>query len=359
MTDTATAIAADAPISAREAAGMLSFDPEQQESEGVETEHEEPATAAPEGEADEGAAHEESSDELDAAVADDDQQPPGETEQDDPADAQPSIDPPRSWSDEDKEAFKALPHDVQQRIAERERAREREIRQRQDEAAEQRKAAEAQLSAAEQARQHYEQQLPHLLQTMHNQFQQEFSDVQSWDDVQKMAQDDPVRYLRWDAMRKQGEAVQREAQAAQVRQQKQQQEWFQNFRAEEAMKFVEKAPEFADPEKAPRLQQQAFETLQDIGWSQQEIQAAWNEGAQISVHDHRFQLLVRDAMKYRNAQKATKTAKPKTVPPVQRPGPATGKNEAKASELQALERKLESTGKARDAAALLVARARA
>lgn len=357
MTDTATAIAADAPISAREAAGMLSFDPEQQESEGRESEHEEPATAAPEGEADEGAAHEESSDELDAAP--DDDQVRSEDEGTDPADEEPSIEPPRSWTKEDKEAFKALPPETQARIAERERAREADFLRRQNEAAEQRKAAEAQLSAAEQARQHYEQQLPHLLQTMHTQFQQEFSDVQSWDDVQKMAQDDPVRYLRWDAMRKQGEAVQREAQAAQARQQKQQQEWFQNFRAEEAMKFVEKAPEFADPEKAPRLQQQAFETLQDIGWSQQEIQAAWSEGAQISVHDHRFQLLVRDAMKYRNAQKATKTAKPKTVPPVQRPGPATGKNEAKASELQALERKLESTGKARDAAALLVARARA
>jgi hypothetical protein len=49
----------------------------------------------------------------------------------DPAET-PSIEPPRSWSKEDKELFNTLPPETQQRVAERERARESDFLKRQN-----------------------------------------------------------------------------------------------------------------------------------------------------------------------------------------------------------------------------------
>jgi hypothetical protein len=87
--------------------------------------------------------------------------PPGETESADPAAESrpeagtdlPPIEPPRSWTKEDKELFTSLPRATQERIAERERSREGDFNRRQQEAAEKSKALEAERSKAEQARQ--------------------------------------------------------------------------------------------------------------------------------------------------------------------------------------------------------------
>jgi hypothetical protein len=69
--------------------------------------------------------------------------PPGETESADPAaesrpeaGTEPPIEPPRSWTKEDKELFTSLPRATQERIAERERSREGDFNRRQQEAAE-------------------------------------------------------------------------------------------------------------------------------------------------------------------------------------------------------------------------------
>src|SRR5262249_2519426 len=48
---------------------------------------------------------------------------PGGTQGDDRADA-PPIEPPRSWTKDDKELFKDLPRETQERLVERERLRE-------------------------------------------------------------------------------------------------------------------------------------------------------------------------------------------------------------------------------------------
>ena len=49
----------------------------------------------------------------------------GETENADPGEELPPIEPPRSWTKEDKELFTSLPRETQERIAERERSREK------------------------------------------------------------------------------------------------------------------------------------------------------------------------------------------------------------------------------------------
>src|SRR5258708_10316537 len=114
--------------------------------------------------------------------------PPGETERADPAASElPTIDPPRSWTKEDKDLFTSLPRDTQQRIAERERSREGDFSRRQQEAAEKSKALEAERSKAEQARQQYEGALPQLLQTLQQQQAGEFADIKTLADVERLA----------------------------------------------------------------------------------------------------------------------------------------------------------------------------
>src|SRR5712672_3801164 len=49
---------------------------------------------------------------------------PGETQEADPEPKAPPIEPPRSWTKEDKELFKGLPRETQARLVDRERSRE-------------------------------------------------------------------------------------------------------------------------------------------------------------------------------------------------------------------------------------------
>lgn len=308
---------------------------------------------------DAGAAHENSADDADAAAQD---EPRGEADgQEDAADDQPPIAPPRSWTKDEKKAFEALPRELQQSIAERERARDVEIGRRQNEIAEYARASQAEKQAAEQARKAYEERLPLLVQAIQSQVNTEFADIQTWDDVQKMAREDPARYNAWHAMRSQQEAFQNEAAAAHARRQEEQVQQARAFYEAETRRFNELAPEFADPKRGAELRQEAVTTLQELGFAPEEIGQAWNTGGAIPVHDHRFQLLVRDATRYRAAQKNVTKAKtvaaatPKPAPQVQRPGPATSPKDAVSEHVRNLDSRLTRTGKVADALALMKA----
>jgi hypothetical protein len=298
---------------------------------------------------------------------DDDSAPakaPAESEdteaQPDPEIDTPSVEPPRSWTKEDKEAFKALPPDIQQRIAERERAREVEVRRGQNETAEARKAAQAEHQRLEQARTQYERALPALLDTLQQQQQGEFSDIKSWDDVTRLAEEDPFRFAKFQANQARIQDVQRRMSEAQTRQQREAQDSFARFADEQDRLFLEKAPEFADAKTAEKARTEAAKFLTEtVGFEQSELAAMWNGEKGLSLRDARAQSLVRDAMKWRSAQTAAKAAAAKPVPPVQKPGVASSPRDAASSNIQALERNLERTGSLRDAAALLAARRRA
>ena len=81
-----------------------------------------------------------------------DAQDPGErTEGADRQQEPAPIEPPRSWTKEDKELFTSLPRATQERIAERERSRESDFLRRQNEAAEKLKGLTAKEQAVEQA----------------------------------------------------------------------------------------------------------------------------------------------------------------------------------------------------------------
>lgn len=333
---TPTPVSIPEVMTAREAAGMLG-----------KINKEPPATPVEAGAADnESAPHGD-----DAAAAT--EQPPGEpTEEADPAE-EPSIEPPKSWTKAEREAFQSLPREHQQAIAERERERDTYYRKGHDEAAQKSKAAEAERQAAEQARQQYEAALPNLLQAIEQQVAGEFSDIKSWDDVNRLAQEDPVRYMQWDASQKRLQAVRAEADRVGQQQFQEAQKQWTDFTAKEDQAFRAKVPEFSDPQKAAKLQSEARSMLTDLGFTEGELQALWNGQQGISLRDHRLQLLLLDGVRLRTAKAQVKNPAPKPVTPVQRPGSAPAKGEASAEAIQTLKSKLERSGKPEDAVALL------
>jgi hypothetical protein len=306
--------------------------------------------------------------ESEAAPAAEDAPPPeteaqGETKsQAEPEETLPPIEPPRSWTKEQRERWQSLPRETQEYLAEREQERERELRRGQNEAAEQRKAIEAERSKVEQARQQYESALPLLFENLQSAMSGEFSDIKTMADVQKMATEDWPRYVRWDAQQKQVAAVQQEMRAAEERRNAEFTQQWNDFAKRQDELFLERVPEMADKDKAARLRDGAVEALRSVGFTDEELARSYNGKQGLSLRDHRVQLLVRDAHLWREAQAKAKTVEKKPVPPVQRPGVSQGKGAAREAEIANLNKQLEqarSPNSAIRAAARLVAMRRA
>jgi|SRR5882757_1016998 len=296
----------------------------------------------------------------DAAAAE--MQPPGETESADPAAQQlPPIEPPRSWTKEDKELFAGLPRETQERLAERERSRDTDFSRRQNDAAEKLKGLTAKEQAVEQARQHYESALPQLLQRLQQQQAGEFADIKAIQDVERLAREDWPRYLQWDLAQKRVAGIQQEMQAAQLRQHAEKQQKFAEFAKREDDLFIEKAPELADIKKMSDLQTSAVDTLKAIGFVEADLGPAWVGQRDLSLRDHRVQLLIRDATLWRQAQAKAKAATTKPVPPVQRPGVSQPAGAAREQQIQNLNTQLDKASgvNALRTAAKLVATRRA
>jgi|tagenome__1003787_1003787.scaffolds.fasta_scaffold20989504_12 hypothetical protein len=269
-------------------------------------------------------------------------QAPGETESADPPETLAPIEAPRSWTAEDKELFQSLPRETQERLAERERSRERDFRRSQDEAAEKLKGLTAKEQAVEQARQQYETALPQLLNNLQYAQAGEFADVKTIADVERLAREDWPRYLQWDVAQKKIAAVTQEMLQAQQRQGQEKMQRFTEFARKEDDLFVEKVPDMADAVKAEKLQKAAVSLLKDVGFTEGELGASWNGEKDISLRDHRVQLLIRDATLWREAQAKAKTATTKPVPPVQRPGAAPAQTTGAHAEIQNLTKQLET-----------------
>jgi len=286
-----------------------------------------------------------------------DAQDPGErTEGADRQQEPAPIEPPRSWTKEDKELFTGLPRATQERLAERERSREGDFLRRQNEAAEKLKGLTAKEQAVEQARQTYEAALPQLLQTLQQQQAGEFADIKSMADVERLAREDWPRYLLWDLQQKKVAEVTQHMLAAQHRQAQEKLTQFVEFAKRQDDLFKEKVPDMVDEAKAAELQRRALAVLADLGFDEAELVPLWNGHKELSLRDHRLQLLIRDATLWREAEKKAKAAATKPVPPVQRPGAATVRQGTDEARVQHLTQRLEQTGSLRDAAALVRAR---
>jgi hypothetical protein len=283
---------------------------------------------------------------------------PGETtdQQSEPEVELPPIEPPRSWTKEEKEEFASYPREAQEKIARREQERESALRRGQNEAAEKLKGLTAKEQAAEQARQQYEAALPALLQSLSEEMQGEFADVKTLADVNRLAAEDPFRFAKYQAKQMQVAAIQREAQQAQERQSQEYRQQWSAFASKEDQTFADKVPEMADPAKAKQIADSAVSVLHDHGFTDQELAKLWNGEASISLRDHRLQLLIRDAVRLRDAQKVAAKPAPKPVPQVQRPGVAQARASSGDAQIQALQKRFDETGSAKDAAALLNAK---
>jgi hypothetical protein len=269
------------------------------------------------------------------------------------------IEPPRSWTKEARERFASLPRETQEYLASREQDRDRELRRSQNEAAEQRKAVEAERRQAEQARTQYETALPAVLATLLQQQADGFSDVKSIVDVERLAREDWPRYVLWDAQQKRIASAQQELAGAAQRQDHERRIRLDEYVRRERDVLVEKIPEIADPAQRSRLEQAAVGMLRELGFSDQELDALYHGRTDLSLHDHRLQMLIRDGIRFRDAQKAAREASSKPVPPVQRPGVAQPRGAAQDAVVQNLAKRLDQTGNLKDAARLLAERRKA
>jgi hypothetical protein len=293
-----------------------------------------------------------------ADAAPDNDQVRGETENADPgAQELPPIEPPRSWTKDDKELFTSLPRETQERIAERERSRESDFLRRQNEAADRLKGLTAKEQAVDQARQQYEAALPQLLVMLQQQQAGEFADIKTLADVERMAREDWPRYALWDVQQKKIAEVARQLTEVQHRQTQEKLQQFSEFATREDDLFKEKVPDMADAKKAAELQTRCLATLTGLGFAEAELAQSWNGAKDLSLRDHRVQLLIRDATLWREAQAKAKAAQAKPVPPVQRPGVAQPKGAAQHAQIENLTQQLDKSSgvKALRTAAKLVA----
>lgn len=266
---------------------------------------------------------------------------PAETQEaEDQEENLPPIEPPRSWTKEDKELFASLPRETQENIADRERSRERDFLNRQNEAAEKLKGLTAKEQQVEQARQQYESALPMLLQTLQQAQQGEFSDIKTMADVEKLAREDWPRYALWDAQQKKIAAVAQEVRAAQDRQVSEFQSKWSEFADKQDKLLIERMPHLKDTAEANKVGERAFQHLEEIGFTKDEIGKSWDGQLGISVRDARLQQIIAEWTSFKEAK--ANIAKPlaKPVKPVQRPGAAPDKGTANVARLKAAEERL-------------------
>lgn len=270
----------------------------------------------------------------------------------------PPIEPPRSWTKEAKDRWEALPREAQEEVARIEQSREKEFRRSQNEAADQRKAIEAERIQAEQTRKEYEAKLPAIMQALQDAQNSQFPDIKTMADVERMALEDPFRKIQWDTHQQKLQVVAYQQEQANQRQEQERTSNWSKFQTEETAKAAELHPELADPVKAKQLQEKVVELFRDKGFTDSDLNSMAT-GEKYSPFDHRWQSILVDALKYREAQKAKPVAVAKSVPPVQRPGVAPPRGAAKAGDIQALSQKLDRTGSVDDALAVLAARRKA
>ena len=114
-----------------------------------------------------------------------------------------------------------------------------------------------------------------------------------------------------------------------------------------------------DPAKAKALVEDARKLVTDVGFTEPELAQMLTGQASVSLRDSRLQQIIRKAILYDRAQKAVARPAPRNLPPVQRPGSGSVRQDQGNLEIRALKPKQARQGKARDFARLLVARRQA
>jgi len=179
-------------------------------------------------------------------------------------------------------------------------SRDADYRQKTEELSLQRKNLQ---SESEKQRQDYSQKLNEL-NNMMSVAQQQLNEEANQVDLEKLYEDDPTEAMRIEHRLKRKQEKLNQAMEKSQAEQKQQ---FESFLQDQQTKLMAKMPEFSDPQKASQLKSSMKTTLSNYGFNNQEI---------AQVYDHRIVMLVNDAMKYRNLQKA----KPNIAKKISKPG---------------------------------------
>ena len=199
------------------------------------------------------------------------------------------------------------------------------------------------VSESEKQRQDYSTKLNEASQMLSVAQQQLNSEINSAD-LEKLYEEDPTEAARIEhRLRKKQEKINSAMAKTQAEQKKQ----FDGFLRDQQTKLVSKMPEFSDPTKASQLKSSMKSTLNAYGFNDTEV---------AQVYDHRIVMLVNDAMKFRNMQKA----KPNIAKKISKPGKvfSSGVKQTK-SDISLKARKdklsrLKKSGSTKDAASIFL-----
>jgi len=259
-----------------------------------------------------------------------------------------SVEPPNSWSKEDKALFAQLPPEAQAVIARRESEQNKAFTQKTQEIAEHRRALESTFQEIQQERDAYARNLQQLLFVAAPEAQR-FANI----DWQQLAQDAPADYVRLtaerDAMRGRIGGIQQELQRVAAQAEHAQAQQFVQLRQAEQQRLIEALPDFGDSEKAPKRVAEMRSWLTKRGFSNEEIG---------QVIDHRVLLVVDKAMQADRVQEARRQAQEKrtqTAPTVQPPGSPRQRGDTQAAQRRGQKMAaLKRTGSEKDAISYLL-----
>jgi len=279
-----------------------------------------------------------------------DESRPTETPDDKGSGEQPAaaaIEPPRSWTQDEQQAFSQLPPALQQTIVRRESQREAALTQRSQEAAEIRRAYDGERQAAAALRGEYLQGLQKMIALAVPEAAQ-LANV-DWVGVQAQS---PAEYTRLHALREQLRgrlgAIEQEFQQGQAQLAAVQQQQLGELVVKEHQALQEKLPDFGDQVKGPQLRKELSTYLLDTGgFNQQEVSNAY---------DHRLVVLATKAMLYDRQLAAAASADTKRnnqPAQVRPPGTSQDNDKGPRSRLQSRVNRFGRTNSVRDAGSLI------
>jgi len=158
-------------------------------------------------------------------------------------------------------------------------------------------------------------------------------------ELQRLYEEDPSQAAKVDfQMRQQQDRINqakvRAAEAAQTQ--------YSSYLSEQRKLAMEKIPEFADPNKSDNFRSGIKSTLKSYGFNENEIS---------SVADHRFLMVIKDAMAYRGLRNSKPIVEKKVskAPKVIKPGTAKTESNSKRNEVRNKISKLKKSGRLEDA----------
>ena len=258
-----------------------------------------------------------------------------------------SVEPPNSWSNADKEVFRALPPEAQAVIARRESEQNKAFTQKTQEIADHRKALESTFLEIQNERQNYARNLEQLLFVAAPEAQK-FAQI----DWQRLAQEQPADYVRLtaerDALRGRIGGIQQELQRVAAYTQQEQAQQFAVLRHAEQQRLVEAIPAFADPQQGPKKVQEMRQFLAKQGFAEEIGQ----------VVDHRVLVVVDQAMtaaRQRDVRAQAETKRTIQAPKVQPPGNGRQRSDTRAAQVrQQKMNALRKSGSEKDAISYLL-----